>query len=124
MEQFQPTDTIQMQTSTGATQTFQRYGRFKFSVDGQEASLTIYSNDNGYFLPFVDSLAGTETYGAGRYLEPEPLGGSKFLVDFNVAYNPYCAYNDKWSCPVPPAENRIKVAVQAGERLFRDGAHG
>ena len=123
VEQFQPKDTIQMQTSTGATQTFQRYGRFKFSVDGQEATLTIYSNENGYFLPFVDALAGTETYGAGRYLEPEPLGGSKFLVDFNVAYNPYCAYNDKWSCPVPPAENRVKVAVRAGERMFEGATH-
>ena len=124
VEQFEPKDTIEMQTSTGDVQTYQRYGRFKFTVDGQEAALTIYSGDHGYFLPFVDSLAGAETYGAGRYLEPEPLGGGKFLVDFNLAYNPYCAYNDKWSCPVPPAENRLKVAVRAGEKLFRDGWHG
>jgi uncharacterized protein (DUF1684 family) len=118
VEQFDPQDTIQMQTSTGDVQTYQRYGRFTFTVDGQQAALTIYASDNGYFLPFVDALAGKETYGAGRYLEPEPLGDGKFLIDFNLAYNPYCAYNDKWSCPVPPAENRMMVPVRAGEMQF------
>ena len=63
-------------------------------------------------------MAGRETYPAGRYLEPEPLAGNRFLVDFNIAYNPYCAYNEKWSCPIAPAENRLKVAVRAGEMLF------
>ena len=111
-------ETIQMQTSTGAVQPYQKHGRFKFTVDGQEAELTIYASDYGYFLPFADALAGSETYGAGRYLEPEPLGGGKFLVDFNLAYNPYCAYNPNWSCPVPPKENRLKVAIRAGEKAF------
>ena len=111
---------IQMQTSTGGVQTYIRYGKFKFEVDGQPAELTIYQNENGYFLPFVDSLAGKETYPAGRYLEPEPLpgDGDRFLVDFNVAYNPYCAYNEMWSCPITPAENRLKVPIRAGEKLF------
>ena len=109
---------IQMQTTTGNTQIYQRYGRFKFSVDGEDAELTIYQADYGYFLPFVDSLAGEETYPAGRYLEPEELPGDRFLVDFNVAYNPYCAYNERWSCPITPAENRLKVPIRAGEKLF------
>lgn len=109
---------IQMQTSTGGVQTYVRYGKFKFEVDGQPAELTIYQNENGYFLPFVDSLAGKETYPAGRYLEPEALPGDRFLVDFNVAYNPYCAYNEMWSCPITPAENRLKVPIRAGEKLF------
>ncbi|HEY3290725.1 MAG TPA: DUF1684 domain-containing protein, partial [Anaerolineae bacterium] len=74
---------------------------------------------HGFFLPFVDALAGTETYGAGRYLEPEPIpGGQQFQVDFNLAYNPYCAYNDQWSCPLTPAENRLTVPVRAGEKVF------
>ena len=107
-----------MQTSTGGAQEYVRYGRFKFDVDGQPAELTIYRSDNGYFLPFVDSLAGKETYPAGRYLEPEPLPGDRFLVDFNLAYNPYCAYNEMWSCPITPAENRLKVPIRAGEKLF------
>ena len=112
-------ETIQMQTSTGAVQPYQKYGRFKFTVDGQEAELTIYASDYGYFLPFADALAGSETYGSGRYLEPEPAGEGKFLVDFNLAYNPYCAYNPHWSCPIPPKENRLKVAIRAGEKVFQ-----
>lgn len=109
---------IEMQTSTGEVQVFKCFGRFRFTVEGQEAELTIYYNENGYFLPFADALAGKETYPAGRYLEPEPIPGGKFLVDFNLAYNPYCAYNDRWSCPLPPAENRLKVPVRAGEKIF------
>jgi len=118
---FEPEAVVKMQTSTGDTQTYRRHGRFEFTVDGQPAALTIYAGEHGYFLPFADALAGGETYGAGRYLEPEPLGQGRFLVDFNLAYNPYCAYNDKWSCPLTPAENRLTVAVRAGERVF--GGH-
>lgn len=109
---------IPMQTTTGDVQMYFRHGRFKFSVEGQEAELTIYRGEHGYFLPFADSRAGTETYPAGRYLEPEELPGNRFLVDFNIAYNPYCAYNDAWSCPITPAENRLKVPVRAGEKIF------
>jgi uncharacterized protein (DUF1684 family) len=111
---------VEMQTSTGDIQTYTRLGRFRFQVDGQEAGLTIYEGANGPFLPFVDGLAGKETYPAGRYLEPEPLPGGRYLVDFNLAYNPYCAYNEQWSCPLTPFENRIKVAVRAGEQQFAD----
>lgn len=109
---------IQMQTSTGDLQTYVRYGRFRFTVNGQQAELTLYAGPHGFFLPFVDSLAGVETYGAGRYLEPEQLPDGKFLVDFNMAYNPYCAYNELYSCPIPPAENRLQVPIRAGEKIF------
>lgn len=115
---FNPPETIRMGTSTGDSQTYQKFGRFTFTVEGQAATLTIYSASYGFFLPFVDSLANTETYGAGRYLEPEPLSDDKFLVDFNLAYNPYCAYNPQWSCPLTPFENRLKVPIRAGEKLF------
>ena len=118
VERLSDQQPMQMQTSTGGIQTYVRYGRFKFQVEGEEAELTIYQNENGYFLPFVDSLAGKETYPAGRYLEPESLPGNRFLVDFNLAYNPYCAYNEMWSCPITPAENRLKVPIRAGEKLF------
>lgn len=111
---------MEMQTSTGGVQTYVRHARFKFNVDGKDAELTIYRNEHGYFLPFVDSLAGKETYPAGRYLEPEALPGNRFFVDFNLAYNPYCAYNEMWSCPITPAENRLKVPIQAGEKLFHE----
>jgi uncharacterized protein (DUF1684 family) len=88
-------------------------------VDGQEAELTLYASPHGFFLPFADSLAGTETYGAGRYLEPEPVGNGKFLVDFNLAYNPYCAYNEAWACPITPWENRLRVPIRAGEKVYQ-----
>jgi len=107
-----------MQTSTGGVQEYMRFGKFKFDVDGQSAELTIYQSEHGFFLPFVDSLAGKETYPAGRYLDLEILPGNRFIVDFNVAYNPLCAYNEMWSCPITPAENRLKVPIRAGEKLF------
>ncbi len=118
VERFPEQKQIQIQTNTGEVQTYTRYGRFKFAVDGDEAELTILENENGYFLPFADSLAGTETYGAGRYIEPSRLADGRFEVDFNVAYNPYCAYNEMWSCPITPPENRIKVPVRAGEKVL------
>lgn len=111
---------MQMQTTTGDVQVYVRHGRFKFDVEGQTAELTIFRNQNGYFLPFVDSLAGAETYPAGRYLEPEALPGDRFFVDFNLAYNPYCAYNEMWSCPITPSENRLKVPVRAGEKIYHE----
>ena len=111
---------MQMQTTTGDVQVYVRYGKFQFQVDGQTAELTIFRNQHGYFLPFVDALAGKETYPAGRYLEPEALPGDRFFVDFNLAYNPYCAYNEMWSCPITPLENRLKVPMQAGEKIFHE----
>jgi len=120
VEPLNDTKPMLMQTSTGTVQEYFRYGRFRFQVEGQEAQLTIYESEHGFFLPFADSLAGTETYPAGRYLEPDALPGDRFLVDFNIAYNPYCAYNEMWSCPITPAENRLKVPIRAGEKLFHE----
>ena len=118
IEEFPQKDTIEIQTTTGGVQTYTRYGKFKFAIDGQEAELIIFASHHDFFLPFADSLAGTETYGAGRYLEPHYQGNGKFLVDFNLAYNPYCAYNEAWSCPITPFENRIKLPIHAGEKVF------
>jgi uncharacterized protein len=118
VEELPGREQIQMQTSTGDVQTYFRYARIRFPVEGKQAELTIYQSAHGYFLPFVDSLAGKETYPAGRYLDPRPLPGGRFLVDFNFAYNPYCAYNENWSCPLTPFENRIMVPIRAGEKLY------
>ena len=119
VEVFNSDESIQIPTSTGEFQTYTRYGRFYFSLEGEDAALTLYRNEHGYFLPFVDALAGIETYPAGRYLEVDQLLDGKFLVDFNQAYNPYCAYNDYWSCPLTPFENRLKVPIRAGEKIFK-----
>jgi uncharacterized protein (DUF1684 family) len=118
IDEFPDKQEIEIQTSTGDVQKYQRYGRFTFDVDGQEAQLTLFWDGGNFFLPFVDSLAGKETYGAGRYLEPEMLDDHRLLVDFNLAYNPYCAYNEAWSCPLTPFENRLKVPIRAGEKVF------
>jgi len=117
IEPFADGKFVPIQTTTGDVRQYKRYGRFSFTVDGQETELTLYEADYGFFLPFVDAGANTETYPAGRYLEPEYLGDNRFEIDFNQCYNPYCAYNEGWSCPITPAENRIKVAVRAGEKL-------
>ena len=119
-EEFAEKDAIQMTTSTGGVQDYQRWGRFVFEVDQQPAALTIYyASWGGFFVPFVDATSGGETYGAGRYLELEALEDGSFLADFNLAYNPYCAYSEAFSCPVPPAENRIAVPVRAGEMQYQ-----
>ncbi len=123
LELFEEPEEVEIQTSTGDLRYYYRYGKIRFMVENQPAELTIYSADFGMFLPFVDALAGVETYPAGRYLEPEELPDGKVLVDFNLAYNPYCAYNDRWSCPLTPFENRLKVPLRAGEKIFKQASH-
>jgi uncharacterized protein (DUF1684 family) len=117
MEMVAPPKTINMITSTGDRRDYLHKAQIRFNVDGQEAVLQVYEDAHGmYFLPFVDATAPQETYGAGRYLEPEELSPGVLLVDFNLAYNPFCAYNSRWSCPIPPHENRIKLRIEAGEK--------
>jgi uncharacterized protein len=114
-------DAVIMQTSTGEQQTYRRLGKISFNVGDQEAGATIYRSPHGdLFLPIRDATSGKETYGAGRYVEPEMNGPDRIVVDFNYLYNPYCAYNDAWSCPLPPVENWLKVPIEAGEKSFSD----
>ncbi len=115
---------VTMVTSKGSVQTFLRVGRLHFTIDGQPAELTLFQDSEGQslFLPFSDATSGAETYSAGRYVEVEALGKrggeQRVGIDFNLAYNPYCAYNEDWVCPVPPAENHLGVAIRAGEMNF------
>lgn len=110
---------IEFQTSTGDMQRYDRIGTLTFEVDGTEAALALYEGEPGeYFLPFRDATSGKETYGAGRYLEPVEVERGTFLVDFNLAYNPYCAYSEDFSCPLPPIENWLKVPIRAGEKTY------
>ena len=113
---------VTMQTSTGTVREYVKYGQFSFEVNGEIATLQVYQDAEGeyFFLPFVDATTPEETYGAGRYLEIESIENGEFLIDFNYAYNPYCAYNDRWSCPSPPLENRVKVRIEAGEKKYED----
>ena len=120
IEEFAEKEILTMQTTTGDFQEYERFGSFSFEVEGHQAKLTLYHGPHGYFLPFIDSLAGKETYGAGRYLEPQRLPDGRFLIDFNMAYNPFCAYNAHYSCPITPFENRLHIPICAGERVFEE----
>ena len=117
---------VEMETSTGELRLYRRWGQFTFTVAGEEAALTIYSDPDGeaFFLPFKDATNGTETYGAGRYLDDhrpglEQVGETTFQVDFNYAYNPYCAFQYTYSCPLPPRENWLAVPIRAGEKDYQ-----
>jgi uncharacterized protein (DUF1684 family) len=121
---------IRMQTSDGQERDYDRAAVLRFPVDGKEYHLTAYRTPDGdedepYFIPFRDTQSGKETYGAGRYLEVRPahsLSGEarQVTLDFNLAYNPYCAYNPAYSCPIPPAENTLPIAIRAGEMTYLD----
>lgn len=116
-------DTIRMTTSTGEARPFIPYGTFRFDAGGRGHTLTVFkpvgegATPGHLFLPFTDQTSGRTTYGGGRYLDLTEDATGIFTLDFNLAYHPYCVYNPQYSCPVPPAENRLGVAVTAGERL-------
>src|SRR5215471_16791371 len=101
------TDSLVMPTSTGDEVVYERFGLAHFTVDGAPAQLTLFSieGEGDLFVPFRDSTSGTETYGAGRYLEVHRPHDDHVELDFNYAYNPYCAYSEAYSCPLPPLEN-------------------
>ncbi len=119
IEEFDIQESIKMQTSTGDVQDYVKAGKINFKVEKEMAELTVYQSHHGYFIPFVDKNAGETTYGAGRYLDPPLLENGKLEIDFNQAYNPYCAYNENYSCPLPPAENRLSMNIEAGEKNFK-----
>lgn len=111
---------LDLTTSDGSSKPFIRAGRVSFVVDGQPVTLAVFKDvERGrFFLPFKDGTSGFETYGAGRYLDPRARPDGKLVVDFNYAYNPYCAYGEGWSCPVPPRENVVAEPIRAGEMAF------
>lgn len=121
LERYANPERITMQTNTGATQEYFKVGQVRFKINGEDAALQVYESTNNpgaYFVPFVDATAPVESYGAGRYLEPEEIHDDELVVDFNLAFNPYCAYNSNWSCPLPPPENRLKIRLEAGEKNY------
>ncbi|MGH2658596.1 MAG: DUF1684 domain-containing protein [Actinomycetota bacterium] len=112
---------IALATSCGDTERYRRAGVVRFAVDGTPAQISLFRSVRGdLFVPFRDATSGTETYGAGRYLEARTLGDDLVMLDFNYAHNPYCAYSAGWRCPLPPVENHLTVAIRAGEMRYRD----
>jgi len=107
-----------IQTSDGQIQHLPRAGTLRFTMGDREIGLLAYEQGDELFVPFRDATSGGETYGSGRYVEAHRLEGDTYDLDFNSAYNPYCAYNDDWSCPLPPRENWLDVPIRAGEKTF------
>ena len=112
---------FQIPTSDGQLRSAHRAGVLRFEQEGARHGLTAYTFDGGVdeslFVPFLDATSGTETYGAGRYLDLEPEEDGTYSLDFNLAYHPSCVYDPKYSCPLTPAENRLPMRIEAGERL-------
>jgi len=121
-----------MATSTDRAPTYRKYGNFHFTLKNKEFTLGAfqdmdYIDDTAYnqylFLPFQDLTSAKESYGGGRYIDILIPKTKKITVDFNLAYNPYCAYDDRWSCVIPPPENFLNIKILAGEKKFHLATH-
>ncbi len=117
-----------MPTTTSEVKTYEKYGELHFSIYGRPVSLDVFQSHelretkkykNYLFLPFRDKTNGKETYGGGRYLEMWIPNRDSVIIDFNKAYNPYCVYNTKYSCPLVPKQNRMDIPVYAGVKDFK-----
>ncbi len=121
-------ETIALVTSDGRTKKAQHYGAFAFVISGAPYRLQVYKllnlpapHQNLLFIPFTDATSGEESYGGGRYIDLIEQRHDEYLVDFNRAYNPSCAYGrHDFSCPIPPKENHLPVRIAAGEKKWRD----
>ena len=118
---------VVMATSKGVPRDMVRIGFFEFEIDGTKLRLAAYKSvpppghrheDHSLFVPFRDATSGKETYGAARYLDIEERPTDDYVLDFNLAYSPYCAYSDAYICPFPPQETRLAVPIRAGEKNF------
>ena len=119
---------FEIPTTDGRLRPSERAGVFRFDVAGAGQALTAYrlagadgELHDSLFVPFLDATSGGDTYGAGRYLDLEPEDDGTWTLDFNLAYHPSCVYDPRFSCPLTPAENRLSIRVEAGERLAADG---
>ncbi len=116
------TDIYTLSTSTGKKREFRHYAYADFTIDDKDYRLTILQptdDPNYFFLPFTDATSGNQTYGSGRYIEVNMSDLANVYIDFNKAYNPYCAYNSKYDCPIPPSENNLQVEILAGEKSYQ-----
>jgi len=120
---------FKMKTTTSRTPIYKKYGELHFSIDGKELKLNVYQNvdlkkkpgyDDYLFLPFSDLTCGKDSYIGGRYIDMRIPKSEKVIIDFNQAYNPYCAYNYEYSCPIVPLENDLDIEINAGVKKFHD----
>jgi len=120
---------FEMKTTTDRKPLYVKYGEVYFTINGSDFKLNVYRNialskqkkyKNHLFLPFSDLTSGKESYIGGKYIDLETPKGNTILIDFNTSYNPYCAYNSKYSCPKVPLENDLNIEVKAGVKKFHD----
>jgi uncharacterized protein (DUF1684 family) len=126
----QSPEIVLMKTSSDREPAYIRYGVVYFKIDTFNLKLAVFQNKkmldllqdtSQLFVPFRDGSTGMESYGGGRYIDCEiPLSGENIEIDFNKAYNPYCAYNPRFSCVIPPEENRMVIRIEAGEKIFEE----
>ncbi len=124
LDRLDKPDQVMITTSKGSRQAYTKYGAFSFQLQGRRLELFAYKStedpfSRSLFVPFSDATSGDETYKSGRYLDLEEQGGDDYDLDFNMAYNPYCAYNEDYICPIPPRENRLAVKILAGEKNYK-----
>ena len=119
IEEFRKKREKELVDKEGFPRKFIRFGKLQFEIDEIACTLEIFkdSEDDSFQAPFNDMTSGKETYGAGRFVEPIPTSEGSYTIDFNKAYNPYCAYNPQRSCPMPYARNRLPVTILAGEKI-------
>ncbi|MCD6356890.1 MAG: DUF1684 domain-containing protein [Anaerolineaceae bacterium] len=128
LKEHKEKEKIKVQDTQGNERIFLRWGEFRFKIGGEKCALQAYKSspmEERLFIPFRDATSGKETYGAGRYIDLEPeedYRDGKWVLDFNNAYNPWCAYSKNYACPYIPPENRIKVPVRAGEKNYKKDA--
>lgn len=125
IEQIETKSYLNLTTSSGRSEKYLKYAYAKFELKGQEMKLLLLKKANGskkepIFTAFADDTSGKSTYGAGRYLDLSFKNATRIDLDFNLAYNPYCAYNDSFSCPFPPSENILPVSIEAGEKPYHE----
>lgn len=116
-------ESFQMQTSTDRLPVYKPFGKLHFVISGDSLELTLYQSEDYpdyLFCPFKDLTNGTETYGAGRYLDFSLKDTVGTILDFNYCYNPLCVFNYNYSCPIPPEENHLKVRIEAGVKNWHE----
>ena len=121
-----------MPTSSGVTKVYVKFGELSFQLQGRHYVLGVYQSEalsqtekyKDYLLiPFRDLTNGKDTYGGGRYIDLEIPSSDVIALDFNLAYNPSCAYSSRWNCPIPPKENNLRTKIMAGEKSYRKPPH-
>ncbi len=120
-----PPKHIGIEATGGETRPAEEYGKFEFRIDGRDMVLHVYKmlgdNFGELFVPFTDETCGKTSYEGGRYLDLKENPSGVYTLDFNYAYNPYCAYNHNYSCPIVPKDNHLNVSINAGEMKYNGG---